>query len=145
MVDEPKVNLQAIEPVKKTRFYHTTTKPSNNIQEQFMTIERFIDVSKVLINRFIDFLEVIKLDYKSFITQMKAELESKLAKGLQNFAVVTQELFVEVVRAHMAGYNSLSDHRKVIDGQIIDVPTAFAPKYNFTSLKHALKRIYKSC
>ena len=54
-------------------------------------------------------------------------------------------MFVEVARAHMAGYDSLKNHRQAINGNTVEEPAVFAPKYNFTSLKHALKRIFKSC
>lgn len=54
-----------------------------------MTMEKFLDVSKVLLNKFVDFQQLLKEEFLTLLGKQKSSLRSKLDKSESAFAAET--------------------------------------------------------
>lgn len=121
------------------RKYKRISKPLKIVLSQMMAIERFLDVSKTVVNKFIDFLDHFKQDFITQVTYQKEYLRQGYKQSEQKFANEAFHLFNMVLKAHMRGYNS---YREWIGHQQPDIKDR---SFNFTSFQHAVRRIHKAC
>jgi hypothetical protein len=88
------------------------SKKHRRIQSQFMTIERFLDVSKVLVNKMVSFVKHMKAEYILLLISEYSLLKSKLSQSEQHFGSETFRIFNLVLKSEMVGYTSYKEYRQ---------------------------------
>jgi hypothetical protein len=94
-------------------------------------------------------LQHIKADFLAEIENKKSELKISVDKSILMFNFEVQTLFKAVIKAFISGFSSLKEHQEATQKKEQTKEQEESKEqsvhFNFLSLKHALKRIYKAC